>query len=147
MWCQFGHVTLGYPRQPNPRTPPCGFGVWCLVFGVWCLVCGVWCLVFGVWCLVLGVGCLFFFLLCVCVFDVWSLEVEVWGIGVRVRPGLGWGGSSSSCSLLLSSLEFSDTKVYGVGFDGVPLQLLRRNLKRFRAGLVFKAHRLFVTKL
>ena len=24
MWCKFGHVTLGYPRQRNPRTLPCG---------------------------------------------------------------------------------------------------------------------------
>jgi len=24
MWCKFGHVTLGHPRQRNPRTPPCG---------------------------------------------------------------------------------------------------------------------------
>ena len=24
MWCKFGHVTLGYPRQRNPRTPPSG---------------------------------------------------------------------------------------------------------------------------
>ena len=28
MWLKFGRITLGYPRQRNPRTPPCDMSWW-----------------------------------------------------------------------------------------------------------------------
>jgi len=96
--------------------------------------------------------------------------------GVPSSPGIGSTGGSakdflgtSSSSLLLSSLDLSDTQVYAPYLLGAgegshnPLpnlalscrenthgqirireQLLQRNVQRFRGGLVFKAHRLCV---
>ena len=55
---------------------------------------------------------------------------------------MGWSFFSSSS--LLSSLELSDTQVCEPRIRALPgtASLIRRNVKRCRGGLVFKAHRL-----
>ena len=58
-------------------------------------LCGVWCLVFGVW----------------------EFGFRVWGLGFGVEGAAGGGVpapncASSSFSVLLSSVELSDTQVY-----------------------------------
>ena len=116
-----------------------GFIIWCLGFGVWGLGSGVWGLGLGIWGLgigVLGLG-----------FGVGGLGFGVWGLGLvflfsffesRVWD-LGFEVWSLDSYSLLFVFPRSAAKGAGVSIEE---EKHRRNIQRFRGGLVFQDHRL-----
>ena len=79
------------------------------------------------------------------------IGLHLWGVDLRFSPGLppGWRGftfekrleSRRSSMPLPPAWRLCDSISCGQEFS-IEEQLLRRNVNRFRGGLVFKAHRL-----